>query len=198
MRGVENHRNKLAHDGQGAHIDHQIVVAETRSALGDENFVVARGAAFLHDMPHIGGRHELALLDIDHALRHGRGHDQIGLAAQECRNLQDVRDFRHLGDVGGFVHVGKNRHVHFIFHFFQDAQTFHQSRAAIAANGSAIGLVVGRLEDERKIQRTRDALDHFRHEERVLLALDDARPGNQKEIPGADSDIVDLKGSGHV
>ena len=96
------------------------------------------------------------------------------------------------------MHVGENGHVHFIFHFLQNAQTLCQTRAAITANRGSIGLVVGSLEDERKIQRAGDALDHFRHEQSMLFALDNARAGNQEQISGSDSDIVDLKGNGHV
>ena len=35
-------------------------------------------------------------------------------------------------------------------------------------------------DEKREIQRAGDALNHFRHEERVLLALNHARPGDEK------------------
>jgi len=35
-------------------------------------------------------------------------------------------------------------------------------------------------------------------EKRMVFAFDHARPGNKKQIPGADADIVELKGCTHV
>ena len=72
MRGVENDRRELAHDGQRPHVHHEIVVAEAGAALGHEDLVVAGGAAFLDDVPHVPGRDELAFLDVHHALGHAR------------------------------------------------------------------------------------------------------------------------------
>jgi hypothetical protein len=68
MSGVENHGRELTHDGERAHVDHQVVVAETGAALGDEDPLVAGGVAFFDRVPHVPGRHELAFLDIDDAL----------------------------------------------------------------------------------------------------------------------------------
>ena len=41
---------------------------------------------------HVVGRQELALLHVDGAAGFGGGHEQVGLAAQERRDLQDVDD----------------------------------------------------------------------------------------------------------
>src|SRR6266849_2118572 len=152
MGGVEHHRNKLAHDGQRTHVNHQVVVAKTGSALGHENLVVSCAAAFVDDVGHVAGGDELTFLDVHHAFCHGGGHDQIRLPAQERRNLQNVRYLRDPGHVGSFVHVGQDGHVHFIFYFFQDAQTFRQPRTTIAANGGAVGFVIGGLKDEREVE----------------------------------------------
>ena len=38
---VENDRRVLAHDGKGAHIDDEIVIAEAGSALGEGDAIVA-------------------------------------------------------------------------------------------------------------------------------------------------------------
>ena len=85
--------------------------------------------------------------------------------------------------------------MYFLFYFFQNAQAFFKAGSAEAANRSAIGFVVRRLEDKRHIQRTRDALDDFCHEERVLFAFDHAGAGDKKEIAGTDADVIDLEGS---
>ena len=62
-------------------------------------------------VPHVVGREELALLDVDDAAGPRRGDEQVGLPAEERRNLQDV------GDLGGrrrlrrLVDVGEDRHA---------------------------------------------------------------------------------------
>ncbi len=110
-----------------------------------------------------------------------RRHDQIGLAAEKCRNLQHVHDLGDGRHVGGLMHVGQHRNVHFVFHLFQNAQAFLHPRPAKTADRGAVRLVVGRLEDEGEIQRARHALDDLRHAQRVLFALDDARARDQEQ-----------------
>ena len=108
-------------------------------------------------------------------------------------NLQHVHDFGHGGDVGHLMHVSQYRNVHFVFHFLQNAQAFLHARPAIAADRSAVRLVVGRFEDEREIQRTRHALDDLRHAQRVIFALNHAGPGNEEQIASADANVIDLE-----
>ena len=43
----------------------------------------------------------------------------------------------------------------------------------------------------------RHPLDHFRHKQRVLFALDHARPGDQKKIAGANVDAFDVERNAH-
>src|SRR6185503_16013662 len=63
--GVEDDGpTEAAHDGEAAHIDHQIVVAERAAALGNQNLVVAGGGDLLGGVPDVVGRDELALLNI--------------------------------------------------------------------------------------------------------------------------------------
>src|SRR4029077_2314613 len=129
---VENDRRELAHDGERTHVDNQVVVAEAGAALGDEDALVARGVALVDRMLHVPGRDELALFDVDHALAERRGDDQVGLAAEEGGNLEDVGDLGHGGDVGGFVYVGENGNADFVFDFLQDAKAFFQAGATEA------------------------------------------------------------------
>jgi hypothetical protein len=94
MRRVKHHRRELAHDGQRPHIHHQIVVAETRSTLGQKHLAVAGIAALCDRVLHVPGRNELPLLDVHRTPAQRRRHDQIGLPAEKCRNLQHVHDLR--------------------------------------------------------------------------------------------------------
>src|SRR5271165_2801845 len=198
MSRVKNHGRKLSHDGERAHVDNQIVVPEAGSALGDQYAVVPGHAAFFDCVLHVPRRNELPFLNIHRPLAHGGGHDQISLAAEEGWNLQYVGDFRNFGDIGGFVHIRKHGYVYFIFDLLQNTQSLHQSRPPKAAHRSPIGLIVRCLKNERNVEPSGYALDHLCHEQSVLLALDDARPRNKKQITGADANSLDLERNTHA
>ena len=117
MRRIENDRRELPHDRGRPHIDHEIVVSKTRATFRQENLRVACLPALFHGMPHIPRRNKLALLDVNRAPAQGRRHNQVSLAAEKCRNLQYVSDFRHLNEVRGFMHIGQNGQIQFIFNF---------------------------------------------------------------------------------
>ena len=98
VRGVEDHGpSEGAHDGDAPHVHHEVVVAEARPALGQED---ARGAALLqllHGVGHVRGGEELPLLHVHHAPR-GRGREQeVRLAAEEGGDLEDVHRLRRAG-----------------------------------------------------------------------------------------------------
>jgi len=53
--------------------------------------------------------YELALLDVDDSVGAAGFEEQIGLAAEEGGDLQDIDDFGRGRDLGGFVNVGQDR-----------------------------------------------------------------------------------------
>jgi hypothetical protein len=63
----------------------------------------------------------LAFLDVHNPFAHGSGYDQIGLAAEKCRNLKNVSHFGNLRDIGSLVDIGQHGYVNFIFHFLENA-----------------------------------------------------------------------------
>jgi hypothetical protein len=84
MRRVEQHRHtEILHQRDRAHVGDQVVVAEHRPAIGEQD---VRGAALpqlVHDVPHVERREKLSLLRV-HGLAGLRGGDeQVGLPAQE-------------------------------------------------------------------------------------------------------------------
>jgi hypothetical protein len=142
MGDVEDAGDPVAvEEVEGAHVDHQVVVAEARSALGDENAIVAHGAHLVADSPHVVGGHELALLDIDGAPGAGRRLDQIGLAAKEGGDLQDVADRRRMLALPGLVDVGEQRQAGFVAGGAQGGEAALEPRAARRAGDAAVGLV---------------------------------------------------------
>ena len=105
---VEDDGRKLAHDGERAEIDDQVVVAEAGAALGEEDALVAGGADFLDGVIHVPGGDELAFLDVDGAAGFAGGDEQVGLAAEEGGDLEDVDGFGGDLAVGGLVDVGED------------------------------------------------------------------------------------------
>ena len=107
VRDVEDDRiAELAQHRKRAHVHDQVVVAEADAALGDEHRCCLRAVTLAIDVPHVVRREKLALLDVHGLAGPRRGHQQIRLARQERRNLQDVGDrggrrrLRRLVDVG--------------------------------------------------------------------------------------------------
>jgi hypothetical protein len=110
MGGVEDHRVAgFGHDRQGAHVVDQGVVAKADAALGQQHVGVAGVGHLGGDVLHVPGRQELALLDVDRTAGAGGGDQEVGLAAQEGRDLQHVHGLGQQRALAGFVHVGQHR-----------------------------------------------------------------------------------------
>ena len=106
--GVEDDRGVFAHDGQRAHVDHEVVVAEAGAALGEGDAIVAAFAQFGDGVAHVLRGDELAFLYVDGAAGAGGGDEQVGLAAEEGGDLQDVDDLAGGGGLGGLVDIGED------------------------------------------------------------------------------------------
>src|SRR5271165_1643075 len=70
---VDDRIAELGEHGKGAHIDDQIVIAETSTAFGQDDLRIAGGGDFFGDVAHVPGRKELSLLYIDDAAGFGSG-----------------------------------------------------------------------------------------------------------------------------
>ncbi len=121
----------------------------------------------------------------------GRGDQQVGLAAQERGNLQDVGDVRGGRRLGRLVDVGQDRHRRARLDRRQNAQPLGQTGAAERAARRPVRLVVGRLENERHLQPRGDRRDLDREIGRVALAFDDTRTADEHErVPATDGDVA--------
>ena len=76
------------------------------------------------------GREELSLLDVDDPPGARRGDEQIRLARQERRDLQDVGDLGRRRRLRGLVDVGQDRHAGRLADAREHAQPFVEARAA--------------------------------------------------------------------
>ncbi len=160
------------------------MIAERRAALADHDIVAAaRGLGLGHDLPHVLGRQELPLLDVHRLAAGGDGLDEIGLPAQECRRLQHIDYGGHRRDLVHRVHIGQHRHVALPPHFLEDAQALLHARSAKRRVRAAVGLVVGRLEDERHVERRANRLEFAGDIHLQLARLDDTGTGDQEQRP---------------
>ena len=122
----------LLHHAQAGHIHHQCIIAEACPALAEHDIIVAGLAHLLQAVFHIPRGEKLRLFDIDAAAGLSGGHQQIGLTAEECRNLQNVRN---LGDglcLLGLMNIRAYGQAIGILDFLQNAEPLLKTGAAEA------------------------------------------------------------------
>ena len=182
MRRVENHRETGAfHDWNRAHVGDEIVVAERRAALGEQDFFCARPFGFFDDLAHFRRRKELSLFQIDDLAGDGGGFNQIRLAAEKRRNLQNVHDLTHDGGVRLIVNVGQHRHAEFGADLPEHAQAFVEARPAKGFGRRAVGLVEAGFENVEDTQSGAGFLQCAGDLQAQLFVFNHARSGDQKQ-----------------
>ena len=133
------------------------------------------------DIGHVPGREELPLLDVDDLAGRGGRQQQIGLPAQERRDLQHVHRLRHLGALRGLMHVGQHRQAERGADLGEDRQRLRKPDAARGRRAGAVGLVERGLVDEADLQPRGDLLQRGRHLQRMRAAFELARPGDDRD-----------------
>ena len=129
------------------HVDDQIIVTEARSALAQDDAVVAGLLALADDVDHFLRGKELRLLDIDRGARPGHRHDEVGLAREECRKLDDVRHFGRGGGLVRLMDIGQDRHAEAALDRIEYPQALLQAGTAKAVDRRSVGLVEAGLEN---------------------------------------------------
>ncbi len=124
------------------------------------------------------------LLDVDGLARGRRGAEEVGLPAQEGRDLDHVKDAGGGFDLRRLMDVGQDGDAERILDLGQDGQAFGRAGSAEGPPRGAVGLVVGGLEDERQSEAGGDVPEAAGQAEGVGARLDDARPGDQEEPAG--------------
>jgi hypothetical protein len=107
--------------------------------------------------------------------------DEVGLPAEEGGRLQHVHELRHRRHLALGMHVGEHRHAERLLHLGEDLEALVHARAAKRLARAAVGLVIGRLEDERDAQLAGDVLQLARHVHLQLLAFHHAGPGDEEK-----------------
>ncbi len=190
MGAVEDDGSEGSHDGERAHVDDEVVVAEAGAALGEGDTGTAGFTDFFDGVAHVVRGDELALLDVDGAVAglggFGGGDEEIGLAAEEGGDLEDVDGVGYGGTVVVGVDVGEDGEMVGLADGAEDASAFGEARTAEAMDGGAVGFVVAGFEDIGNAEVGRDALDRIGHHAGMLFGFDDAGAGDEEELAVAD------------
>ena len=87
------------------------MISEGGPALGDEDPRIPCVDNLCDHIPHLVGREKLSFLDVDGASALGCGHEQVGLPAKKCRNLEHVGNLGGDARLTGLVDIGEDRHA---------------------------------------------------------------------------------------
>ena len=201
VRRVEDHRrSQILHCGNCPHVVDQPAVAKRRAPFGQQYPRIAECFAFADDVHHVFGGRELRLLDVDRpAVFGGRfGHrlDEVGLASQKRRDLQDVADSGSRRGLIPLVNVGQKGKPRGSFDLRQNLEPRCEARPAETVDAGAIGLIEARFEHELQVEPIGQIGQAAAHFEDQPFRLDHAGPGNEQQrlsLPafvGSDSDRV--------
>ena len=91
------------------------MIAQADASFGEHDVFIARMDNFIDDILHIVRGHELAFFHVDAFSRRSSRFDEIGLPAQESRNLHDIEDFCSRFHLADFMNVTDDRHLEFLF-----------------------------------------------------------------------------------
>ena len=172
------------HLWDAAVVDDEVLVAEGGAAFGEHDVGIAGFGHFLGGEAHGLGGEELAFLDVYGSACAGGGYEQVGLAAEEGGDLEDVDV---LGGEVGFlcrVDVGDGGDAEGAADFFEHFQGFLVADAGEGVEAGAVGLAVGAFECVGDAQAVGDADDVFGDAHGHLFAFDDAGAGEQEEVAG--------------
>ncbi len=183
---------KLLHDGNGAHVADEIVVAKRGAALSEDDARGAAGGEFFDDVFHVPRREELPFFDVDGGGRLRGGGEEIGLAAEKGGDLDDVANSANKGSFFGRVDVGDDGEIEFPLDALEDFESFVKARTAERLERGAIGFVVGGFKDELKGEGGEELFERAGGAEGEVFALDDAGAAKDGErLIGSNEKVFD-------
>lgn len=135
------------HDWQGAHIDHEVVIAKTRTTFDQHDFRTTGPPQFVDGVLHVPGRNKLTFFDIDRFACASRCREQVGLAAEKGWNLKDIKYFGCGVDLGDIMDIRDDWYPNISPYSGKGGQAFLQSGTAVCLKGCTVGLVKRGLKD---------------------------------------------------
>src|SRR5690606_35106780 len=97
---------------------------------------------------HVPRRQKLALLDIHDTSRLGGSNQQIGLAAEKCRDLQDIDHRSNCGALLFSVDIRQHRKAELLLEIRKNFHCLFEADSTLSLQGCAIGLVEAGLVDK--------------------------------------------------
>ena len=125
----------------------------------------------------------MAFLDVDRPTGRPGGQQQVGLTAQEGRDLQDVDGGGHRGTVLRRMDIGQHRQTQGLADLGKDRQRRLQANAAGGAILGAVGFVERRLENEANARGLAQALERRGNLKGMFAAFHLAGAGDQHQRP---------------
>jgi hypothetical protein len=179
VRGIVEHRTaRAAQDRQRTEVHHQVAVAEHCPPLGQPYLASPSPAHLFDGVRHALGRHELPLLDVDRLARLPSCHEQIGLPAEECRNLQHVHKAGGSECLLGRVHIRKHGNAVGVPDLGEQLQCSFVPNAGEGVRTGAVRLAVGCLEDQLHAQFAAQRHQMLSNRVQQLARFHYARTGN--------------------
>lgn len=181
-----NVQSQFLHPIYGTHVCDKIIVTETGSPLGKKEGFASGKSQFFRDIFYIPRRKELTFFDI-HRPAGGTGcGDEIGLAAQEGRNLEHIEKLACDFDFAGGMDVGCHRHSQIGTDFCEQLASVMDPQTSEGMGRRAIGFVVGSLENEADAFAIADGFEFPGHPAREGRALNDTGAKDEEEFAAPD------------
>ena len=178
----DHRRHDVEHIGNVAEIDHEVVVAEGIAAFREPNLLRAGVASLFDRVAHVATAQKLCFFDVHRASCPRRRHEQIGLTAEERRNLQHIAHFGDGRSLPRLVDVGEDAQTVLRLHLGEHFQSAFQSRTAKRADARAVGLVERCLEDDVGAERSVDAHEFLGDGVEQFGRFDDAGACDENRI----------------
>jgi hypothetical protein len=191
MGSVEDHgHTQSLHLRDRPHVVHEPAISEKRAAFGEQNIVAAGSRQLVYDVPHIGGRHELAFFDVHSSTGPCGGDEQVGLPRQECGYLEYRANCAYRSRLMRFVDIRRNGKTRGFGYRRQDFQSGFQPCPPKSSAAGAVCLIERSFEDElhRQIARLLDQPAGYR--ESQVFALDHAGARNDEQLPAGSTAII--------
>src|SRR3981081_121161 len=142
MGRIKNDRESRAcKDWDGTHVRNEGVVSEAGAALAQKQVGVARSHELVGHVEHVPGREELALFDVNGPPSLRSSDQEISLAAQEGRYLQDVNGFCCRRTLLRRVNIGEDRATKSLADFGQYGEPFAHAQPPRAYQTGSVRFV---------------------------------------------------------
>ena len=153
MRSVEDGRTAVGfHEGEAAHVDDEILIAKGGAALRLPDLPRPALPELGDDEGHLLRREKLALLHVDNLARGGGGEQQVGLVAQERRDLHHVAHRGNRGHLRRLVYIGQHGKTVVAPDQREEFEARLKAGSARTGAGGPVGLVEGALEDDGQLR----------------------------------------------